>query len=203
MLNILHPLLKPASPPAWGPSYPNIGRYILLPITFLVIITWILVIATSIYSRLIVDNPPPGYFSPPIDWSRTLDCDKSQIASLFLAVVVETIHLPIHLYLFATNLMHPVASLVLSLHLMGLWVAMSVVNAMSNMCSEVRWPVAWAGLFWARQVVGYIIFFFYMAYIVYSCICVHHWRKAKKNGGRVDSETASLQPWATGKPGPL
>lgn len=59
-------------------------------------------------------------------------------------------------------------------------VSFSVLAPLIDACVEQKFPDAWNGLFWARQVTGYLITLLYLAYFGFSCAAVHHWRSGKK-----------------------
>lgn len=105
---------------------------------------------------------------------------RGQIIWLFIPIAIETFHVPIQLWLYTRNLLHPIAALVLSFCFMGLWVSFSVLAPLIDACVEQKFPDAWYGLFWARQVTGYLITLLYLAYFGFSCAAVHNWRSGKK-----------------------
>ncbi|OAL69219.1 hypothetical protein A7D00_6681 [Trichophyton violaceum] len=159
----------------------NIGKWFLVPIAALCCLLWVFVVAASIFSAVYEKNASSRDDYPPIRWKDTLeDCDPGQIIWLFIPVAIETFHVPIQLWLYARNLLHPIAALVLSFCFMGLWVSFSVLAPLIDACVEQKFPDAWNGLFWARQVTGYLITLLYLAYFGFSCAAVHHWRSGKK-----------------------
>ncbi|EGD86207.1 hypothetical protein H112_07136 [Trichophyton rubrum D6] len=159
----------------------NIGKWFLVPIAALCCLLWVFVIAASIFSAVYEKSASSRDDYPPIRWKDTLeDCDPGQIIWLFIPIAIETFHVPIQLWLYARNLLHPIAALVLSFCFMGLWVSFSVLAPLIDACVEQKFPDAWNGLFWARQVTGYLITLLYLAYFGFSCAAVHHWRSGKK-----------------------
>ncbi|KAG5205223.1 hypothetical protein GTR04_6947 [Trichophyton interdigitale] len=159
----------------------NTGKWFLVPIAALCCLLWVFVIAASIFSAVYEKSASSHDDYPPIRWKDTLeDCDPGQIIWLFIPIAIETFHVPIQLWLYARNLLHPIAAMVLSFCFMGLWVSFSVLAPLIDACVEQKFPDAWSGLFWARQVTGYLITLLYLAYFGFSCAAVHHWRSGKK-----------------------
>lgn len=105
---------------------------------------------------------------------------RSQIVALFLGVGIETIHLPIHLTLYVKNLLHPIAALVLSICLSGIWAYQSVGTIMADMCAETTHPDVWMGLLYTREAFHCLLALFYLAYIGVSAAAVHKWRHANR-----------------------
>ncbi|DAA76795.1 TPA_exp: Uncharacterized protein A8136_7024 [Trichophyton benhamiae CBS 112371] len=170
----------------------NIGKWFLVPIAVLCGLLWVFVIAASIFSAVYEKSASSRDDYPPIRWKDTLeDCDPGQIIWLFIPIAIETFHVPIQLWLYARNLLHPIAALVLSFCFMGLWVSFSVLAPLIDACVEQKFPDAWYGLFWARQVTGYLITLLYLAYFGFSCAAVHHWKLGKKavDGTSSDGDT--------------
>jgi len=106
---------------------------------------------------------------------------------MFFPIVLETIHLPLHIYLFATDRLHPITALVLSIFLIANWITLSIYGILFNWCAERQFPVAWESLFWARQALGYLLAVIYLVYMGYAAAAVHHWRKVRK--GRISSSS--------------
>ncbi len=112
--------------------------------------------------------------SPPITQTPTNFMFSLQVGTMFFPIALETIHLPIHIYLLAINRLHPVTALVLSILLLANWVALSVCGMFVDGCAEQQFPVAWEGLFWTRQALGYILAVIYLVYVGYAAGAVHH-----------------------------
>ncbi|EFR02589.1 hypothetical protein MGYG_05586 [Nannizzia gypsea CBS 118893] len=159
----------------------NIWKWSLVPIAVLCCLLWVFVIAASIFSAVYEKNASSGGDYPPIRWNDTLeDCDPGQIIWLFIPIAIETFHVPIQLWLYTRDLLHPIAALVLSFCFMGLWVSFSTLAPLIDACVERTFPDAWYGLFWTRQVTGYLITLLYLVYFGFSCAAVHQWRRDKK-----------------------
>ncbi|KAM5476809.1 hypothetical protein MauCBS54593_000079 [Microsporum audouinii] len=159
----------------------NIRKRFLLPIAALCALLWVFVIAASIFSAVYEKNASSHDDYPPIRWADTLkDCDAGQIVWLFIPVAIETFHIPIQSWLYTRKMLHPITALVLSFCFMGLWLSFSVLTPLIDACVEQIFPDAWYGLFWARQVTGYLITLLYLAYFGFSCVAVHRWRCGRK-----------------------
>ncbi|KAK2776026.1 hypothetical protein FQN52_006947 [Onygenales sp. PD_12] len=174
-------LLKPHGQPSWWAKYPFIGPAFLLPIAALVILSWVITIAICIYTS-IYEKQGIQYPSSPIYWSKGYDygCSSTVITTVFLGVAADTVHLPMHLYLFATNRLHPVAALILNLLMMGIWVTVAVLSPMADMCAEITRPKPWDALWWTHSVLSWFLSILYIVYFGYACAITHAWRKAKK-----------------------
>jgi hypothetical protein len=107
---------------------------------------------------------------------------SGQVQGLFVPISLDTVHLAIHILLYAKQKLHPITALVLSFCFCGLWAIFGLFSYMANMCAEQRFPDTWETLFWIRQAVSYVLAMFYFAYFVYSCKATHRWRIRKKNG---------------------
>jgi hypothetical protein len=97
-------------------------------------------------------------------------------------ISLDTVHLAIHVLLYAKQRLHPITALIFCLCFLSLWISYGLLSWMANMCAEKLWPHTWDVLFWIRQVVSYVLTLLYFVYFVYSCNATHRWRIRKKNG---------------------
>jgi hypothetical protein len=83
----------------------------------------------------------------------------------------------------ATYSFHPVFALVSSFVVMALYVQVCWLNPLVALSSEVAFynRDVWEKIAFAETAFESIICILYIAMLVYSCIAVHRWRKAKKN----------------------
>ncbi|KAF2120685.1 hypothetical protein BDV96DRAFT_595115 [Lophiotrema nucula] len=192
-------------------THPNDSRWrgpqrhaytILLTITVFVTLIWIFFIADQAYSR-VLDNQyqklahkhnadaekgiyyePPTY--PPVRWhagteGEVADGWTSFFFRAFLALVPDTIHLPIAHILLHKNKLHPVGALVCGVIFFCLWVDSALWGIFTTTWSEYynKDKNAWdelANMGSALQVVTALL---YLAYMGYSAKAVHEWRKNK------------------------
>lgn len=103
---------------------------------------------------------------------------------MFFPIALETIHLPIHIYLYASNKLHPATALVLSIILAANWVVLTFFASLSNYCAESLFPDAWEGLFWTRQAMGSLLALLYLAYVGYASAALHNWRRSRRRRRR-------------------
>jgi len=102
---------------------------------------------------------------------------------MFFPIALETIHVPIHIYLYITNRMHPIAAVVLSIILLANWAVLLFFGVLSDFCAEQRFPDAWEGLHYTRMALSGLLALLYVAYLGFASAALHRWRKTKRQDG--------------------
>ncbi|KAF2728477.1 hypothetical protein EJ04DRAFT_96641 [Polyplosphaeria fusca] len=182
-------------------SSPCTGPLALLPITILLILIWIFFASAQIYSRILWNNyeresalydadiaagrrgrPLPDY--PPVLWGGQ---DGYQGISTFafqafLVLVPDTIHLPIHHFLFVRGKMHPVAALVLCICLGSLWFVSAFFTLFGQLFGEYYEVNAYDDLMITCAVLQLCLGITYWVYMGLAAAAVHKWRGKKRDG---------------------
>ncbi|KAF2463339.1 uncharacterized protein BDR25DRAFT_298130 [Lindgomyces ingoldianus] len=200
-MRFLKPYTQPTDP-RWHGSHRH-GPILLLPITFLIICIWALLIADTIYGKKLSDSYYAAYYrylktkdhsnmpnSPPVRWEGT-DSDgvATFVCHAFIALIPDTIHLPVQHYLLHTTHLHPVFALCSSLVFALLWLASALLGTFVTMFSEYGYKEqnAWDELCKAEFSLQYVVVVIYFVYMGFAAAAVHKWRRGRRDVGAFES----------------
>lgn len=205
-MTIIDPYKTPRDP-RWRRKNTTCGApALLVPITLLLPIIWILFIAAQAYSRVLWDTyqrdraqwdtdykagirypSPPG---PPVNWGSYdspigYSDGISQFSfGAFLALVPETIHLPLHHYIYRRGRMHPIAGLVLSICFGCMWFISGIFGVIFQLLNEYydRDSNKYDELMVANGALSVVMAVCWWTYMVFAAMAVHRWRAGRRNG---------------------
>ncbi|KAF2742493.1 hypothetical protein M011DRAFT_462425 [Sporormia fimetaria CBS 119925] len=164
----------------------------LLPITFLAVVIWALLIAEIIISKNFPkDNPREqggwGVHVLPSYWA--FDDTGLAVAMLFIAayaLMAETIHLAVrHTMIAFGKPVHPVTTLVLAIFLCLAWLTQGIINTLFFWIHQLDAPDEDNNgptdeLAYTNCALSLVVALVYFGMIGFAAREVHAWRKAKK-----------------------
>jgi cbb3-type cytochrome oxidase subunit 3 len=158
------------------------GRFLLLPITALVILYTIMVVAMLAYSAKNPKRMETTYYSAsssetieinptPIDWKAS--SAVSEVVGRLLPVMLELLHLPYQLVQLSRGRLHPIGTLCFSLFFWMAWSTVAICGTFQDV-GLFEWPVdfypttAWNNMTFAKAAITTLLALVYIVYMSFA-----------------------------------